>query len=226
MECGERTLAEYWFKEYRMSAMSIFREEGSSYSRIIHKDMPMYARLFNLANPYYIIPPIWRPLDKSGREQDPAYDLAEVEQQLEMDRLRALDKLPLPFKGARKMLAIYTCVEEHRDLKAAESLAAEVIALSQDRALPRSLRRISSVDFALCWRYMVKGYLGELQYLQAAPTPDFVAVRMLSGRLVHWHREWEKAYARALKSNLTPMAKTGISLTSDEVATIRTVAQR
>ncbi|KAJ1949181.1 hypothetical protein EC988_004874, partial [Linderina pennispora] len=226
MECSERTLAEYWFKEYRMSAMPVFREEGSSYSRIINQNIPPYARLFNLANPYYIIPAIWRPLDKNRQEQNPAYDLAEVEQQLEMDRLRALDKLPLPFKGVRKMLAIYTCVDEHRNLEAAESLASEIIALSEDRALPRNLRKITSVDFAQCWRHMVKGYLGELQYQQAMPSPDYVASRALAERMVHWFDEWKKAYALALEGNLTTMTKNSIALTGDERAIISACAQR
>ncbi|KAJ2715854.1 hypothetical protein H4R19_000971 [Coemansia spiralis] len=205
--CGERALADYWFKEYRMSAMPLFREPASAYSRFTARGLPAYARLFILAQPYYAIPKLRRPppppADTGEPPSPPApwYDLREVETQLQMDRLRALDKLPLPFIGAYRMLLIYASVDEHRSMDNAEAVADEIHALAQDRHLPRSVVPRGSATLARCWKLMVLGYVAVLQQqrldlaLPCAPPPS--TIRRTQERIVHWHHLWSAEVERS-----------------------------
>ncbi|KAJ2772472.1 hypothetical protein IWQ56_001360, partial [Coemansia nantahalensis] len=206
--CGDRPLAEYWFKEYRMSAMPLFRDPASAYSRFTARGLPAYARLFLLAQPYYVIPVLRRPPPPQPADDDaqpppppaPWYVLQEVETQLQMDRLRALDKLPLPFVGAYRMLLIYTGVEEHRNMDSAEAVAEEIRALAQDKHLPRSVVPRGHETLARCWKHMVMGYVAMLQQqrldlaLDCAPMSD---IRRTQERIVHWHRRWSADVQRS-----------------------------
>ncbi|KAJ1719886.1 hypothetical protein LPJ53_005421 [Coemansia erecta] len=196
-KAGERTLAEYWFKEYRMSAMPLFREEASAYSRFTNRDKPKYARLFLLGRPYYMIPNLPQPLLEDGSQPSPWYNLSEVEVQLEMDRLRALDKLPLAHLDAVKMLGIYTTVDEHRNMESAELLADEIGVLYRDKMVPRYSRARGAADLAVCWKLMVKGYLKELAYLQQQVEHDVVAVNRCKKRLVVWYKRWADDVAKS-----------------------------
>ncbi|KAJ1865422.1 hypothetical protein LPJ73_000008 [Coemansia sp. RSA 2703] len=196
-KAGERTLAEYWFKEYRMSTMPLFREEASAYSRFTYRDKPKYARLFLLGRPYYMIPNLRRPLLEDGSEPSPWYDLGEVEVQLEMDRLRALDKLPMAHLDAVKMLTIYTTVDEHRNMESSELLADEINVLYLDKMVPRYSRARGAADLAVCWKLMVKGYLGAIAYLQQQVEHDIVAINRYKKRLAFWYRKWTDDVAKS-----------------------------
>ncbi|KAJ1824250.1 hypothetical protein GGH91_001256 [Coemansia sp. RSA 2671] len=187
---GHHELAKLWFTEYRMSAMPLFREEGSSYSRIVCQDLPSYVRLLRLSPPYYVVPQIGRRGHEPGVPASTWYDLEQVEMQLEMDRLRALDKLPLPYYEAAKMLNIYTNVPEHNDMCAAEGLAAEILALNADVRIPVRSRPNGSLDLAYCWKNMVSGYIYLLRQQLLVPSVDDVAVAKTKERLAHWFKMW------------------------------------
>ncbi|KAJ2160463.1 hypothetical protein GGF46_002225 [Coemansia sp. RSA 552] len=198
--CGERALAEYWFKEYRMFAMPTFREESSAYSRFANRGWPKYSRLFLLARPYYLIPRIEHPAPKDGTAPVAQYDLREVEVQLEMDRLRALDKLPLAVKDALQMLKIYTQVDEHRDMPGAEVLADEVRALSQDKSIPFVCRPRGSTDLVYLWKLMVTGYLSLLQQQQQELSTEIVDpsdLEKVRERIAFWYRRYTVELERA-----------------------------
>ncbi|KAJ1648178.1 hypothetical protein LPJ64_000538 [Coemansia asiatica] len=196
-KAGESALSEYWFKEYRMSAMSIFREEASAYSRFAYRDQPKYARLFILGRPYYLVAQLERPLLKDGSLPVPWYDLEQVEKQLEMDRLRALDKLPLSYLDAHKMMTIYTLVDEHRDMDSAETLADEITALYRDKTVPKYSRPRGATDLASCWRMMVSGYIGLLKHYQQQVDNDPSEAKKCKMRLVHWYKQWKKERQRS-----------------------------
>ncbi|KAJ1668029.1 hypothetical protein GGF38_002729, partial [Coemansia sp. RSA 25] len=201
IRCGHLELAKLWFTEYRMSAMPLFREEGSPYSRIICQGLPSYVRLLRLSSPYYLIPQLGRQPLGHGVFPNPWYDLEQVEMQLEMDRLRAMDKLPLPYFEAAKMLNIYTTVDEHNDMHAAESLAAEILALGSDTRIPSRSRPNSNLDFAYCWKLMVSGYIYLLKQQQMLPTGDDTAMAKTKERLAHWFKMWSTATSQ---HKLTP----------------------
>ncbi|KAJ1889157.1 hypothetical protein LPJ66_008185 [Kickxella alabastrina] len=219
---GDRVLAEYWFKEYRMSAMPIFREEASAYSRFVYRNQPKYARLFILGRPYYVVPQLRRALLDDGSVPEPWYDLREVEKQLEMDRLRALDKLPLSHLDAVRMMTIYATVDEHRDMESAELLADEIVALYQDSTVPKYSRPRGAADMALCWKLMVSGYLGVLRYQQQQIGYSASSVRKTKERLVYWYSEWSKAFKRA---NVHPDIPGHIrmALSKQEIGVIETI---
>ncbi|KAJ2492509.1 hypothetical protein IWW37_001414 [Coemansia sp. RSA 2050] len=187
---GHLDLAKLWFTEYRMSAMPLFREEGSPYSRVVCQSLPSYVRLLRLSSPYYLIPQIGRRALEPGVSAGPWYDLEQVEMQLEMDRLRALDKLPLPYYEAAKMLNIYANVAEHNDMRAAEGLAAEIMALNADGRIPARSRPNGGLDLAYCWKNMVSGYIYLLKQQQLMPSVDDVAVAKTRERLTHWFKMW------------------------------------
>ncbi|KAJ1726922.1 hypothetical protein LPJ61_004873 [Coemansia biformis] len=199
---GERALAEHWFKEYRMSAMPLFREPSSAYSRFTDRGLPAYARLFLLAQPYYTIPKLRRlpALADGTAPPESWYDLQEVETQLQMDRLRALDKLPLPFSGAYRMLLIYAGVDEHRNMDSAEAVAGEIEALSQDKLLPRGVVPRGRLELARCWKQVVMGYVAVFQQQRAdlaltcAPQSD---IRRTQERIVHWYQRWSADFERS-----------------------------
>ncbi|KAJ2872116.1 hypothetical protein GGH93_004288 [Coemansia aciculifera] len=190
IRCGHLELAKLWFTEYRMSAMPLFREEGSPYSRIICQDLPSYVRLLRLSSPYYLIPQLGRPPLEPGVPANPYYDLEQVEMQLEMDRLRAIDKLPLPYYEAAKMLNIYTTVAEHNNMQAAEGLVAEILALNSDTRIPLRSRPKGSLDLAYCWKLMVSGYIYLQKQQQMMPKVDDTAVAKTKERLAHWFKMW------------------------------------
>ncbi|KAJ2044541.1 hypothetical protein H4S04_006153 [Coemansia sp. S16] len=190
VRCGHLELANLWFTEYRMSAMPLFREEGSPYSRVICQNLPPYVRLLRLSSPYYLIPQLGRPSLEPGVPPNPWYDLEQVEMQLEMDRLRAIDKLPLPYYEAAKMLNIYTTVAEHNNMQAAEGLAAEILALNSDTRIPLRSRPKGSLDLAYCWKLMVSGYIYLQKQQQRMPKVDETAVAKTKERLAHWFKMW------------------------------------
>ncbi|KAJ1995208.1 hypothetical protein GGI25_002126 [Coemansia spiralis] len=197
VDCGEQALAEYWFKEYRMSAMPLFREDASAYSRFTYRKAPKYDRLFTLSRPYYLVPQLKSPTPAKGASQEEWYSLQEVEKQLEMDRLRALDKLPLAYIDAVKMLTIYTLVEEHRNMDTAEMLADEIIALYKDTRLPKHARPRGHADMAFCWRLMVLGYGRSLRQLYnqcLLDDPNITIIRKSQTRLAHWLKKWKEAF--------------------------------
>ncbi|KAJ2381878.1 hypothetical protein GGI23_007485 [Coemansia sp. RSA 2559] len=197
LNCGCRPLAEFWLKEYRMSAMSIFREDASAFSRFAYREQPYYTRLFALACPYYLIFSSKQKWDESDGVSKFVYDLREVEQQLELDRLRALDKLPIGFMESATMLTIYTLVEEHRDMESAETLAEEILALYTDKRLPKRSRPRGYGDLTFCWRMMVIGYISKLRKIESWPSLDdnetFV-VKKSEARLKHWFEQWKNAF--------------------------------
>ncbi|KAJ2554301.1 hypothetical protein EV175_002635, partial [Coemansia sp. RSA 1933] len=198
--CGCRPLAEFWIKEYRMSAMPIFRDDASAYSRFAHPGQPYYARLFVLASPYYLIfssKQQWHESDSVSRF---VYDLREVEEQLELDRLRALDKLPIGFMESATMLTIYALVDEHRNMASAEILAEEIFALYKDTNLPKRSRPRGYDDLTFCWRMMVIGYINELRKLEARLLVDDTepyAIKMSETRLHHWFEQWKYAFKKS-----------------------------
>ncbi|KAJ2698948.1 hypothetical protein FB645_005492, partial [Coemansia sp. IMI 203386] len=194
---NEPALSEYWFKEYRMSAMPIFREEASAYSRFAYRDQPKYARLFILGRPYYLVAQLERPLLEDGSSPEPWYDLAQVEKQLEMDRLRALDKLPLSYLDAFKMMTIYTLVDEHRNMDSAETLAEEIVALYRDKVVPKYSRPRGATDLASCWRMMVSGYISLLKYYRQQIESDPGKVNKCKARLVYWYKQWKRERQRS-----------------------------
>ncbi|KAJ2909803.1 hypothetical protein GGI21_001512, partial [Coemansia aciculifera] len=196
IKCGHLELAKLWFAEYRMSAMPLFREEGSPYSRIICQDLPPHVRLLRLSRPYYLIPQLARRPSSQDAFADTWYDLEQVEMQLEMDRLRAMDKLPLPYFEAARMLNIYTTVVEHRDMDAAESLAAEILALNSDTKIPWHSRPNGNLDLAYCWKSMVSGYSFQLKQQQLLPNGDDTAVAATKERLAHWFKMWNTATSK------------------------------
>ncbi|KAI8324244.1 hypothetical protein GQ54DRAFT_296247 [Martensiomyces pterosporus] len=196
--CGARDLAQYWFKEYRMSAMPIFREESSAFSRQMRRRYAHYARLFDLATPYYSVTSIARPVQEDGTLPTPWYDLRQAEMQIEIDRLRALDKLPLPFTGAARMLTIYTLVDEHRDMDSAEIVASEIVALSEDKALPVSAWKPGCTALAYNWKKMIDGYTEVLRHQQGLLSPDAAVVNRIKERIVYWHGMWSRAYKKAM----------------------------
>ncbi|KAJ2613524.1 hypothetical protein H4S08_002151 [Coemansia sp. RSA 1365] len=226
-KCGERALAEYWFKEYRMSAMPLFREEASAYSRFVYRTLPKYARLFSLGRPYYTIPRINRPLLDNDIVPTPWYDLQEVEVQLEMDRLRALDKLPLDYHGASRMLTIYSQVEEHQNMESAEVLAEEIQALYKDQQVPKSARPRDAKDMATSWKKMVVGYINLLRRQQSdldlscANPSD---VRRTQERLAFWFQKWRTAFE---KTGISPRASAYVhmALVPEEVQLAQTIWQ-
>lgn len=219
---GDTALAELWFKEYRMSAMPIFREESSAYSRFVHRKQPKYARLLILSRPYYIIPPIKLPSSKNGTAPEPWYNLEQVEKQLEMDRLRALDKLPLAYLDATKMLVIYTRVKEHRDMESAEVLAGEIRALYEDKELPKHCRPRGNADLAYCWKVMVIGYINFLQdwvahqLSRASSSSEVAELGKAKERLIYWYRQWRMATMAAEKEQKYPRTS-NIALPQDMI---------
>ncbi|KAJ2078472.1 hypothetical protein H4R24_004450 [Coemansia sp. RSA 988] len=226
-KCGERALAEYWFKEYRMSAMPIFREEASAYSRFVYRTLPKYARLFSLGRPYYAIPRINRPLVDNDIAPTPWYDLQEVEMQLEMDRLRALDKLPLDYHGASRMLTIYSQVEEHQNMDSAEILADEIQALHKDLQVPKSARPRDANDLATSWKKMVVGYINLLRRQQGDLDLSIVNpsdVRRTQERLAFWFQKWRTAFE---KTGVSPRASTYVhmALAPEEAQLAQTIWQ-
>ncbi|KAJ2720891.1 hypothetical protein GGI07_004336 [Coemansia sp. Benny D115] len=195
MKNNERVLAEYWFKEYRMSAMPIFREEASAYSRFAFRNQPKYARLFLLSRPYYVIAQIRRPVSTEN-ELDvllPWYDLKEVEKQLQLDRLRVLDNLPLSYMDAAKMLSIYATVDEHRNMDSAEIMAEEINSLYLDKAVPKYSKPRGYEDLAMCWKMMVSGYQGLLRYQQHQVECKKSDIVKTKERLDYWYKRWESA---------------------------------
>ncbi|KAJ2808116.1 hypothetical protein H4R20_000998 [Coemansia guatemalensis] len=226
-KCGERALAEYWFKEYRMSAMPLFREEASAYSRFVFRTLPKYARLFSLGRPYYTIPRINRPLLDNDIVPTPWYDLQEVEVQLEMDRLRALDKLPLDYHGASRMLTIYTQVEEHQNMDSAEIIAEEIQALYKDQQVPKSARPRDAKDLATSWKKMVVGYINLLRRQQGELDLSCVNpsdVRRTQERLAFWFQKWRTAFE---KTDVSPRASAYVhmALAPEEVQLAQTIWQ-
>ncbi|KAJ1823078.1 hypothetical protein LPJ56_000413 [Coemansia sp. RSA 2599] len=196
-KAGESALSGYWFKEYRMSAMPIFREEASAYSRFAYRDQPKFARLFVLGRPYYLVAQLERPLLEDGSSPVPWYDLGQVEKQLELDRLRALDKLPMSYLDAFRMLTIYALVDEHRNMDSAEALAEEIIALHRDKTVPKYSRPRGATDLASCWRMMVSGYIGLLKYYHRQVESDPSEVKRCKERLVRWYKQWKKERQRS-----------------------------
>ncbi|KAJ2745935.1 hypothetical protein GGI20_001750 [Coemansia sp. BCRC 34301] len=193
IRCGHLELAKLWFTEYRMSAMPMFREEGSPYSRIICQGLPSHIRLLRLGSPYYLIPQLGRRPLGHGVFPSPWYDLEQVEMQLEMDRLRAMDKLPLAYFEAAKMLNIYTTVAEHNNMAAAESLAAEILALNSDTRVPSRYRPSGNLDLAYCWKLMISGYIYLLNQQQMLTNADDMAMAKTKERLGHWFKMWSTA---------------------------------
>ncbi|KAJ2577862.1 hypothetical protein GGH19_000986 [Coemansia sp. RSA 1807] len=196
IKCGDTMLADKWFSEYRMSAMPLFREESSAYIRFESKRFSKHSLLAQLALPYYSMSHIPRPRTSDGVVPTPWYDLQQVEQQLEIDRLRALDKLPMPFTGAAKLLAIFTRVDEHRNVDRAEELADEISALFVDTHAPRYVRPVSHVELAGCWKSMVFGYISAIKLQQQELVAGLVepsSVKRLQVRLAFWYREWAAA---------------------------------
>ncbi|KAJ1958960.1 hypothetical protein GGI12_004591, partial [Dipsacomyces acuminosporus] len=200
-KCGSADLAQYWFKEYRMSAMPLFREESSAFSRDYKRRFPPSSRLFSLATPYY--PFVRAPKPGLGGDNrassvcDAKYDLKYAEMQLEMDRLRALDKLPMPSTGALLMLSIYTEVDEHRDMDAAELLAEEIIVFSQSKS-HHPPEKISSFSICLSWKLMIQGYVEDIRQQQSLATPDIATINKAKVRIAHWYGLWKQAYERCL----------------------------
>ncbi|KAJ2610275.1 hypothetical protein EV177_004056 [Coemansia sp. RSA 1804] len=197
VNCGCRPLAEHWFKEYRMSAMSIFRDDASAYSRFAFHGQPQYVRLYDLSRPYYqIFPKKWH-WDQRGDTSTFVYDLQEVESQLELDRLRALDKLPLGYAESATMLNIYTLVNEHRDMHSAEILAEEIQSLHIDKCVPKASKPRGHSSLAYCWRMMVVGYINELRQASVLPMSDgheTYTIRRLERRLSYWFKQWRDAF--------------------------------
>ncbi|KAJ1956103.1 hypothetical protein EC988_001524, partial [Linderina pennispora] len=153
VEFGERALAEHWFKGYRLTALPLFLKHRHAYSPFTDKLSPN-AKLYHLAIPYYITPQVWHPRDRYGRVPVPAYNLEEVKRQIEMDRLRELDGLRPTTAGSQKMISIYTCVVEYRDMAKAESLATGILALSQDKILPKAVTILPKLNWAKCASHM------------------------------------------------------------------------
>ncbi|KAJ2844549.1 hypothetical protein IWW36_005143 [Coemansia brasiliensis] len=175
-----------------MSVMPVLRRSSSRYMRVNLKRYPRRSLLAELALPYYC-----HVVCHDEYELDWKYELEKVEAQIEKDRLRALDKLPLPFKGARRMLYIATRVDEHRDMAAAEELIEEMQAQFKDNNAPMYARPMRGyVDMAHAYKLMVIGYikelarvLGELNAGLAKPSEH----KYLQKRLVHWYNEWKAA---------------------------------
>ncbi|KAJ1768528.1 hypothetical protein EV179_004607 [Coemansia sp. RSA 487] len=200
MNCGCRSLAEFWFREYRMSAMPIFRDDASAFSRFAYRGQRHYTRLFVLSCPYYLIFSRKRQWHESNGISKFVYDLEEVEGQLELDRLRALDKLPIGFMESTTMLTIYTLVEEHRNMESAEILAEEILALHMDKCLPKRSRPRGNGDLAFCWRMMVVGYTSELRQLEARRSLDDNEAHIIKkseARLSFWFGQWRNAFKKS-----------------------------
>ncbi|KAJ2366672.1 hypothetical protein H4S01_002576 [Coemansia sp. RSA 2610] len=198
-ECGDESLANLWFRLYRMSAMPIFREPASAYIRLESKKLSRHSLLAQLALPYYCTPRFARLRAEDKKVPTPWYDLRHVEMQLEMDRLRALDKLPIPYKGIEKMLTIYTRVDEHRDMERAEELAEEVNALFADKQAPHYVRPVSHVDLAKCWKGMIFGYIALLRQQQNELLSNLTMqsdIARSKARLAFWYRAWKQACAK------------------------------
>ncbi|KAJ2353881.1 hypothetical protein GGF43_003390 [Coemansia sp. RSA 2618] len=221
-ECGDSALTDRWFSEYRMSAMPIFREESSAYIRLESKRFSKHSLLAQLALPYYAVSRIPRPRTDSKAVPTPWYDLQQVEQQLEIDRLRALDKLPIPFTGAAQMLTIFARVDEHRDMERCEELAEEIAALFADTQAPHYVRPVSYVELAGCWKSMVFGYIAVLKQMQlelACGIVEQSSVNGLQERLVFWYRKWAAAYKRvSLSENESPGQEIRLSSAHKEFA--------
>ncbi|KAJ2453327.1 hypothetical protein EV183_002282, partial [Coemansia sp. RSA 2336] len=186
--CNDRAVADQWFGDYRMSVMPVLRRSSSRYMRVNLRRYPKHSLLAELALPYY------SHAIYENESEDWKYDLERVEAQIEKDRLRALDKLPIPFKGARQMLYITTRVNEHRNMEAAEELIEEIQALFKGGKAPAYVWPMrGSVDMAHAYKLMVIGYINELARVLeelnaglAKPSEH----KYLQKRLVHWHNEW------------------------------------
>ncbi|KAJ2653241.1 hypothetical protein IWW40_000607 [Coemansia sp. RSA 1250] len=214
--CNDEVLADQWFGDYRMSVMPVLRRSSSRYMRVNLKKYPKHSLLAELALPYYS-----HVICKDESELDWKYELKRVEAQIEKDRLRALDKLPLPFKGARRMLYIATRVDEHRNMEAAEELIEEMQALFKDSKAPLYVRPMrGSVDMAHAYKLMVIGYISELARVLeelnaglAKPSEH----KYLQKRLVHWYNEWKAVIEKTSIDEDDPEYKWAILSKKDQL---------
>ncbi|KAJ2156439.1 hypothetical protein GGF46_005187 [Coemansia sp. RSA 552] len=203
-----RDLAMRWFRMYRDEHVPRLKANAATPKPDGSRGLESWTYAYKISRPYYLIPQIQRPLLPDGSSADPWYDLEDAELQVEMHRQREEDGLPLGARDARKMLLVYTQVDELRDMEMAEQLAATIIELSTNPDVPLSAKLVKVTIFMHCWKLMIEGYCQQIRWWQGQSEADMALVKQATllhsfHRLRHWHREWTAMCKKAAlpKSN-------------------------